>query len=106
MKFLIVLFAVCALASSQTLQDNILKTNWLLFKRTHKKTYATEDEEIARYKKQENKFLKKFLSLMKFLIRFNIWKSNLAYINKHNQEHAKGVHSFDLAMNKFGDLVI
>jgi len=83
MKFLIVLFAVCALASSQTLQDNILKTNWLLFKRTHKKTYATEDEEIA---------------------RFNIWKSNLAYINKHNQEHAKGIHSFDLAMNKFGDL--
>ena len=48
MKFLIVLFAVCALASSQTLQENILRANWVLFKKTHEKSYANEDEEIAR----------------------------------------------------------
>lgn len=40
------------------------------------------------------------------LKRFSIWKSNLDYISKHNKEFQKGIHSFDLGMNQFGDLVI
>ena len=85
MKFLLVLCAVIAFASCESLKDSVLKANWLQFKKTHSKNYANDDEEIS---------------------RFNIWKSNLNHINKHNQEFSKGVHTFDLAMNRFGDLVI
>lgn len=46
-----------------------------------------------------------YVSKILYLKRFNIWKSNLAYISKHNQEFQKGTHSFELGMNQYGDLV-
>ena len=36
------------------------------------------------------------------LHRLSVWKTNMAYINKHNSDSDK--HGFTLAMNRFGDL--
>ena len=33
-----------------------------------------------------------------------MFTSNLEYITKHNEEAAKGIHTFTLAVNKFADL--
>jgi len=51
MKLLAVFIALSlssSIASGQSSQDNVLKSNWILFKRTHNKIYASDDEEIAR----------------------------------------------------------
>ncbi len=56
---------------------------WNLYKISHSKTYKSDDEELR---------------------RFNIWKSNLDFIKKHNQDADKGLHTFWVKMNKFGDL--
>ena len=33
-----------------------------------------------------------------------IFKDNLEYINKHNEEAAQGKHTFQLGVNKFADI--
>ena len=52
MKFLVVFIALSlsSIASSQTWSQTqgVLKSNWILFKKTHNKNYATADEQIAR----------------------------------------------------------
>jgi hypothetical protein len=37
--------------------------------------------------------------------RRTIWEQNLAKIRQHNLEADMGVHSYTMAMNRFGDLV-
>jgi len=80
MKFVLALLIV-ALASNVSGQG--LLKEWSLFKKTHSKVYSSNEEEN---------------------LRFGIWKSNLDYVSKHNSEADNGIHSFWLAMNKFGDL--
>ena len=36
--------------------------------------------------------------------RFNTWKSNSELIKSHNSDADKGIHTFWLGMNRFGDL--
>lgn len=60
-----------------------LQEEWESFKNYHKKFYSSNVEEIK---------------------RFNIWKSNLDFINQHNRQADNGAHSFWLKMNQFGDL--
>ena len=36
--------------------------------------------------------------------RFEIWKTNLALVEIHNQEAAEGVHRYTMAINEFSDL--
>ena len=60
-----------------------LQEEWENFKIYHKKFYSSSVEEFK---------------------RFNIWKSNLDFINQHNKQADNGVHSFWLKMNQFGDL--
>ncbi|PAA84028.1 hypothetical protein BOX15_Mlig026053g1 [Macrostomum lignano] len=38
------------------------------------------------------------------LMRRLIWEQNLQHIQKHNLEYDRGVHSYTLGMNQFGDL--
>ena len=38
------------------------------------------------------------------LRRFEIWKTNLALVESHNQEAAEGVHGYTMAINEFSDL--
>ncbi|NXW93297.1 CATS protein, partial [Alopecoenas beccarii] len=61
-----------------------LDAPWRLWKKTYGKQYGGEADEAARRL---------------------IWEKNLEYINRHNLEHALGVHSFQLAMNHLGDMV-
>ena len=79
MKFSIyfLALAICCVSAFE------LKEEWDNFKRFHKKSYLSSVEELKRY---------------------NIWKSNLDYINAHNQQANNGVHTFWLKMNQFGDL--
>ncbi|XP_030320892.1 cathepsin K [Calypte anna] len=60
-----------------------LDAQWDLWKQTHRKQYpGQEDERVRRM----------------------IWEKNLKYITKHNLEHARGLHTFQVAMNHLGDM--
>ncbi|NXK43400.1 CATK protein, partial [Piprites chloris] len=61
-----------------------LDAQWELWKKTHRKQYNGQADEVTRRL---------------------IWEKNLKYINTHNLEHALGVHTFELAMNHLGDMV-
>ncbi|XP_049529073.1 procathepsin L-like [Dermacentor silvarum] len=72
--------AVTAAASSQ----EILRTQWEAFKSTHNKSYQSNMEE---------------------LLRFKIFSENSLLIARHNAKYAKGLVSYKLGMNQFGDLL-
>jgi C1A family cysteine protease len=78
----IFLFALASLFILVESKASLFK-EWNLFKNVHSKNYASNDEELR---------------------RFNIWKSNLDFIKKHNEDADKGLHTFWVKMNKFGDL--
>ena len=59
-----------------------LADEWRLWKRTHRKSYASSNEELERYA---------------------VWQSNVAYIENHNKHWDK--FGYTLGMNQFGDLV-
>ena len=83
MKFALCFLALC-LGVAAAMEVDLLQGQWNSFKMMHNKTYKSADEEAA---------------------RFAIFKMNLNKINKHNEEAQKGLHTFTLRMNKFGDLV-
>ena len=58
---------------------------WHAWKTTHKKTYDDEREGT---------------------MRRLIWQKNLDLIVKHNLEEQRGLHSYRLGMNAFGDMVL
>lgn len=60
-----------------------LDSEWINFKSSCSKEYATEEEESK---------------------RFDIWKSNLAIVENHNEEAAEGGHGYTMAINQFSDL--
>jgi len=74
-------FVACA--SALTLFDVTLDGEWASFKSTHQKSYKDNIEEAYRRM---------------------IFEKNHKYITKHNAEAANGVHTFTLAMNRFGDM--
>jgi hypothetical protein len=73
---------VCLLvcASARTEQEYLREfSRWI---RTHHKTYPADH----------------------FHYRFSVFKHNLDLIERHNKEAARGLHSFELGMNAYGDL--
>lgn len=38
-------------------------------------------------------------------IRRTIWEKNMLFIEAHNKEYELGIHTYDLGMNHFGDMV-
>lgn len=40
-----------------------------------------------------------------FIFRRQIWESNVQYIQKHNLEADRGLHTYTLGMNEYGDMV-
>ncbi|XP_042898350.1 cathepsin S-like [Parasteatoda tepidariorum] len=62
--------------------DGTKDHSWNEFKRAYKKNYTREDERV----------------------RKPIWEKALAAIMKHNEDHASGVHSFNLGLNDFSDM--
>ena len=70
-------------SSATNLSSLRLAEEWRLWKRTHRKSYASSNEELERYA---------------------IWQSNAAYIENHNKHWDK--FGYTLGMNQFGDLVL
>ncbi|NXQ33740.1 CATK protein, partial [Alaudala cheleensis] len=71
-------------APAQPHPQRELDTQWELWKKTHRKQYNGQEDEVTRRL---------------------IWEKNLKYINTHNLEHSLGLHTFELAMNHLGDMV-
>ena len=58
-----------------------LNSEWEAWKAQHGKKYSSEEE----------------------LVRYEIWLSNMKFVEEHNKNADK--HGFTTAMNEFGDLV-
>jgi len=79
--FKLLVVAVLAVAVS-ALTKQELDTEWDIYKTQHNKKYARGEE----------------------VIRRGIWEYHLGYIQKHNLEADRGVHTFWLGMNEYGDM--
>nr|AKN80414.1 cathepsin S [Sparus aurata] len=77
----VLFFALCLGAAAMF--DSRLDSQWDLWKKTHKKTYQNEVEEVSRRE---------------------LWEENLMLITKHNLEASMGLHTYELGMNHMGDL--
>lgn len=77
------MFKLAVFALAVTLASASLEANWLVYKRTHNKTYS-EDEDV---------------------LRRLIWQANLQKIERHNELYAAGKSSFFLGQNQFADMV-
>ncbi|WP_348243272.1 hypothetical protein, partial [Salmonella enterica] len=73
-KFLLFLCGLAVAAASQS---------WDSFKLTHGKAYSSAKEE---------------------LYRKTIFESNLKFVAEHNERFRKGQVTFNVAMNRFGDM--
>ncbi|MGH0173585.1 UNVERIFIED_CONTAM: hypothetical protein FKN15_067148 [Acipenser sinensis] len=82
--FVVFLVAVvtAVAAASLFLKDPALEDPWQEWKGLHGKQYSEETESYRRM----------------------VWEDNWRFIEKHNQEHSAGKHSYKLGMNHFGDL--
>jgi len=78
---LIIIALLVACASAASIFDVTLDSHWTNYKTVHGKNYGKEET-----------------------MRRIIWEANSRYINQHNSEAAKGVHTFTLKMNKYGDM--
>ncbi|XP_078526057.1 cathepsin K [Lissotriton helveticus] len=63
--------------------EESLDSQWNLWKKTYRKEYNSQMDE---------------------LLRRLIWERNLKYINNHNLEFAMGMHTYTVGMNQFGDM--
>ncbi|WAR11204.1 CATL2-like protein [Mya arenaria] len=81
-KMFRLLIAVCMVASIYAF-DSKLDSEWEAYKLTYKKSYGKNEDYFRR----------------------QIWESNIAYIQRHNLEADRGVHTYTLGMNKYGDMV-
>lgn len=82
MKFIILaLAALVACASAASVFDATLDTHWANYKIVHGKHYG-KDEHVKRL----------------------IWESNVKFVNKHNDEFNKGLHTYDVEINRFADM--
>lgn len=71
---------VCLLATSWSF--NIMDLEWELYKSSYGKKYEPHVEKIRRY----------------------IWEDNMKFIKQHNMEATRGLHTYILGMNKYGDM--
>ncbi|XP_052814979.1 procathepsin L-like [Mya arenaria] len=71
----------CLVACSLSL-DAALNGEWAAYKTSYNKLYEPRVE----------------------LLRRQIWESNIAYIQSHNLEADRGVHTYTLGMNEYGDM--
>ncbi|KAL5019855.1 hypothetical protein ScPMuIL_002747 [Solemya velum] len=79
--FLVVIAAVIALTTARLPFREELNGEWESYKTTHNKHY------------HENEFQRRI-----------IWESNIQKIQRHNLEADRGLHTYTLGMNKYGDL--
>jgi len=82
---LILLLSIICLANGLNLREPIVKHLWTRFKKTHAKTYLTEEREQ---------------------LRLSIFTDNLNIIEKHNAEYSLGLHTYNLGLNYFADWTV
>jgi len=85
MKFIVLvtlMVLATAFATPTVDETRFIFNNWV---KQHGKTYSSVDEVIR---------------------RFEIFADNLAVVNQHNEEAAKGMHTYTLGMNKLADLTV
>nr|XP_030702264.1 cathepsin K isoform X2 [Globicephala melas] len=63
--------------------EEMLNTQWELWKKTYRKQYNSKVDEVSRRL---------------------VWEKNLKHISIHNLEASLGVHTYELAMNHLGDM--
>eukprot|EP00079_Xenopus_tropicalis_P009789 XP_002934107.1 PREDICTED: cathepsin S-like [Xenopus tropicalis] len=63
--------------------DPTLDTHWQLWVKTHQKTYKDTEEERTRR---------------------TIWEETLKFITVHNLEYSLGLHTYEVGMNRLGDM--
>ena len=80
--FSLLIFCMALNFSYALLRNDFLFHLWNKFKKTHNKSYLSEEHESY---------------------RFEIFKQNLDKIEKHNSEHAMGLHTYTLGVNAFAD---
>ncbi|XP_072500826.1 cathepsin K isoform X1 [Notamacropus eugenii] len=81
--FSILLLLLPSVVSSALYPEEMLDTQWKLWKKSYGKEYNSKVDEISRRL---------------------IWEKNLKYISTHNLEFSLGLHTFELAMNHLGDM--
>jgi C1A family cysteine protease len=79
----LVVVSIFLLVSLVTSSSPDLENEWSSFKQKHSKTYSNATHEAQRK---------------------HIFNATLNKINKHNQEHALGLHTFTQGINEFSDL--
>ncbi|KAL5016717.1 hypothetical protein ScPMuIL_006306 [Solemya velum] len=79
---ILVVTLMAAVCSGQLLYRRALDTEWNEFKQAYNKLYNETDNYVRRA----------------------IWENNLQYIQTHNLEADRGVHTFWLGMNEYGDM--
>ncbi|XP_001367502.2 procathepsin L-like [Monodelphis domestica] len=83
MNFYLCLASLClGLAAAIPPFDRALDSQWHQWKAQHGKSYEANEDSLRRA----------------------TWEKNLKMIERHNQEYSAGKHSFQLRMNKFGDM--
>ena len=104
MKTFVVL--ALALTAAQALNYD---QEWELFKARYERNYLSTPEVIMIVVLGRYSSSSPFLFYMRYVCfqhdnRKNIFINNLRLIQKHNAEHALGLHTFALGVNKFADL--
>merc|ERR1712002_784082 len=79
MQWTVIITACLAVA----VHSDTLDSKWTEFKSTFSKEYTSKEEE---------------------LVHFDTWKSNLAMVEKHNEEAEEGLHGYKMSLNEFSDL--
>ena len=111
MKVLLCSFALVAVAVASDLS---LNAQFAGFKHTHGKQYSNGIEEVSIIDlldlNQSFYFYfsyhfncPKLLCIVK-AYRKGVFASNIAKINQHNDEHARGEHTWTMSVNQFADL--
>ncbi|XP_075048785.1 cathepsin K-like isoform X1 [Mixophyes fleayi] len=77
------LLLVLPLVKADHYRDDTLDAEWEQWKRTYQKQYNGKHDE---------------------LLRRLIWEKNYKLISTHNLEYSQGLHTYDLAMNRLGDM--
>ena len=114
MKVLLCSFALVAVAVASDLS---LNAQFAGFKHTHGKQYSNGIEEVSFIDFLDLNYIS-IIQLWYFLYFFNclkllcivkayrkgVFASNIAKINQHNDEHARGEHTWTMSVNQFADL--
>lgn len=89
MKSLIGLVLIIGLASEAalavSLREPFIQNLWNSFKKSHRKEYLNDEHEQYRYE---------------------VFKTNVETIEKHNTEYSMGMHSYTLGVNVFADWTV